>query len=115
MSKVEKIEKDKAAGDSAVYKFKCPGCGHWHSIDNRWNFNDDLENPTFRPSFLMRTGHFIPDHEGDCWCDYNEKNPDKEASFKCYQCHSYVTDGKIRFLNDCTHELAGQTVELPKL
>ena len=24
-------------------------------------------------------------------------------------------DGKIRFLNDCTHELAGQTVELPEL
>jgi hypothetical protein len=27
-------------------------------------------------------------------------------------CHSYVTDGKIRFLDDCTHELAGKTVEL---
>lgn len=27
-------------------------------------------------------------------------------------CHSFVTDGKIRFLNDCTHDLAGQTVDL---
>ena len=27
-------------------------------------------------------------------------------------CHSFVTDGKIRYLNDCTHHLKGQTVEL---
>jgi hypothetical protein len=28
-------------------------------------------------------------------------------------CHSFVTDGRIQFLSDCTHELAGQTVDLP--
>jgi hypothetical protein len=28
-------------------------------------------------------------------------------------CHSFVTDGKIQFLSDCTHALAGQTVALP--
>jgi hypothetical protein len=28
-------------------------------------------------------------------------------------CHSFVTDGRIQFLNDCTHSLAGQTVDLP--
>jgi hypothetical protein len=28
-------------------------------------------------------------------------------------CHSFVTNGKIQFLADCTHKLAGQTVELP--
>lgn len=27
-------------------------------------------------------------------------------------CHSFVRNGKIEYLNDCTHELAGQTVEL---
>ena len=27
-------------------------------------------------------------------------------------CHSFVRDGRIEFLSDCTHELAGQTVEL---
>ena len=27
-------------------------------------------------------------------------------------CHSFVTDGNIQFLSDCTHSLAGQTVPL---
>ena len=28
------------------------------------------------------------------------------------RCHSFVTDGKIRFLGDSTHKLKGQTVPL---
>jgi hypothetical protein len=28
-------------------------------------------------------------------------------------CHSFVRDGRIEFLSDCTHRLAGQTVDLP--
>lgn len=27
-------------------------------------------------------------------------------------CHSFVTDGNIQFLDDCTHELKGKTVPL---
>ncbi len=27
--------------------------------------------------------------------------------------HSFVVDGHIQFLGDCTHELAGQTVDIP--
>jgi hypothetical protein len=27
-------------------------------------------------------------------------------------CHSFVTDGKIQYLSDCTHAMAGQTVDL---
>jgi hypothetical protein len=30
-------------------------------------------------------------------------------------CHSFITDGKIQFLSDCTHSFAGKTVELPEL
>jgi hypothetical protein len=28
-------------------------------------------------------------------------------------CHVFVENGKIRFLDDCTHELAGKTVDIP--
>ncbi|MCZ4340562.1 hypothetical protein O4H52_03015 [Sphingomonadaceae bacterium G21617-S1] len=28
-------------------------------------------------------------------------------------CHSFVRNGQIEFLSDCTHALAGQTVPLP--
>ncbi len=29
------------------------------------------------------------------------------------RCHSFVKDGKIQYLKDCWHKLAGQTVDLP--
>lgn len=28
-------------------------------------------------------------------------------------CHSFITAGRIMFLDDCTHALAGKTVDLP--
>lgn len=28
-------------------------------------------------------------------------------------CHSFVIDGRIQFLGNCMHKLAGQTVDLP--
>lgn len=30
-------------------------------------------------------------------------------------CHSFVRDGRIQFLSDCTHKLANQTVDLPDI
>lgn len=63
----------------------CPACKCGHPIDDRWKFNGDLKKPTFTPSLLVHAQ---------------------------YICHSFIKDGKIQFLNDCTHELAGQTVDL---
>ena len=76
-------------GEHYGYMFHCPGCQHAHVCDKRWTFNGDMDKPTFTPSLLNRT--------------------DKT------RCHLFVTDGKIRFLNDCTHQLAGQTVDLPEV
>ncbi len=28
------------------------------------------------------------------------------------RCHSFVRDGKIQFLDDCFHELRGQTIDM---
>lgn len=97
--------------------FECPGCKDRHGINtnpnHRWQFNGDKDRPTISPSILVRTGHYVEGHNGDaCWCTYNKEHPEKLAPFKCYRCHSFVTDGKIQFLNDCTHPLAGQTVEM---
>ena len=30
-----------------------------------------------------------------------------------FVCHSFVVNGQIQFLPDCTHALAGQTVPIP--
>lgn len=89
-----------------------------HKFSASWTFNGDFENPTFSPSILMRQGHFAKDPPvpGNCACDFNERYPEEEPwEWPCCRCHSYVRDGKIEFLNDCTHALSGQTVELPEV
>lgn len=72
-----------------LHAFFCPGCERVHGFDERWTFNGDYEKPTFSPSLLV-----------------NQSHPESK-------CHSFVTDGKIQFLSDCHHNLAGQMVEIP--
>lgn len=81
------------------FLFWCPGCkcshGVWVSSANghtgaTWGFNGNMDLPTFTPSILCRSG--------------NESGPTV--------CHSFVRDGRIEYLGDCTHDLRGQTVEM---
>lgn len=75
-----------------LYVFHCPGCGYGHPFEvgsNGWQWNGSLDKPTFTPSLLV-------------WGTRPEA-----------RCHSFVTDGRIQFLADSHHHLAGQTVELP--
>jgi hypothetical protein len=53
-----------------------------------WTWNGDTEKPTLRPSILTSDGE------------------------RGTRCHSWVTDGNVQFLDDCTHELKGQTLPL---
>jgi hypothetical protein len=95
--------------------FWCPGCDEAHAVTidpGPWKWNGDADRPTIRESILVRGGHFAA-AGGSCWCTYNAEHPEDPAPFKCTQCHSYVTEGRIQFLGDCSHELAGQTVDLP--
>lgn len=78
-----------------LYVFHCPGCGYAHPFEvdapggTGWTWNGSFDVCTFRPSLLV--------------------NKDSPAA----RCHSYVTDGRIEFLADCFHKLAGKTVKLP--
>ena len=82
--------------------FKCPGCKEYHPVRIRsndgvrpsWEWNGDRDKPTFRPSLLVRT-NFVNGHPTTI-------------------CHSFITDGNIQFLGDCTHDLKNQTVALPE-
>ena len=104
--------------DDGMLSFWCPGCKCYHGVPvnkengSSWSFNGDYDKPAFTPSILVRTGHYIQGHKGECWCDYNKEHPEEPVKYGCSVCHSFVTDGKIQYLNDCTHELAGQTLEL---
>lgn len=105
--------------------FRCPGCDEMHVLrvdaqipkqEPTWSFNGNFERPTLHPSILMRSGHYSQFHKqgDDCWCTY-EKRIGEESPFSCKVCHSFVTDGNIQFLNDCTHALVGKTVPLPEV
>lgn len=85
--------------------FWCPGCDGAHMIRTAsaerpggWSFNGDAEKPTFSPSILVT---------------YNGSDAGVDDAPPA-RCHSFVTDGRIQFLGDCTHALAGQTVDLPE-
>lgn len=110
-SKLRKLEGGHVA-------FQCPGCGDRHVLRvegdqrPRWTFNGNGDAPTFTPSVLAKSGHHVTGHNGECWCTWADEDGEP-SGFSCYVCHSFVTDGRIRFLDDCTHALAGQTVDLP--
>lgn len=100
--------------------FWCPGCNGAHMVTvgdgpgPRWGYNGDPAKPSFTPSILIQTGHYVPGQEGgQCYCNWDRRDQDDFADLKCSVCHSFVTDGRIQFLGDCTHHLAGQTVDLP--
>ncbi len=96
-----------------------PGCDEVHGIvhgTGGWSWNGDVHKPTFSPSILVRTGHYMQgETPGNCYCDFAQRHPEAAigCKWKCSRCHSFVTDGQIQFLGDCTHKLAGRTVPLP--
>jgi len=109
-------------GDEGLI-YWCQGCNDWHTIRTKgataWGWNGDVDRPTFTPSVLVTSGHLVPRYDGGgCWCDFNAEEVSKgnePSRFKCQRCHTFITDGRVQFLSDCTHELAGQTLDLPDL
>lgn len=80
-----------------LLQFKCPGCGYGHPFAIKpiahpegkvWEWNGSMSAPTFKPSLII--------------------NKDYPSAL----CHLVMTDGKIAFLDDCHHKLAGQTVDM---
>jgi hypothetical protein len=92
-----KVAEAEHKGGGKSYLFRCPGCQENHAFYvgqpglPSWDYNSNEEKPTFSPSLLVRY----------------------DGADKQYVCHSFVRDGMIQFLGDCTHELANQTVEIP--
>lgn len=80
------------------WMFFCPGCKRAHCVNESWGFSGDEDKPTFTHSVLVQ-------YQGaDAGID--------DAPPRI--CHSHVRDGILVFLADCTHALAGQSVEIPE-
>lgn len=76
-----------------THLFYCPACDTWHGLNvaaHGWTYNNNPEKPTYKPSVLVTT--------------YDGK-----------RCHSFINDGVISYLRDCTHDMAGKSVELPDI
>lgn len=89
--------------------FFCPGCDEVHSVKiGIWNFNEDLERPTITPSLLCHSHQTLIDKEleGDALTA-------PENVTMSPRCHSFITNGYMIYLEDSTHQYAGQTIELP--
>lgn len=111
---------DKGAPD---FIFFCPGCqcGHgvWVSREAgngaKWSFNGNMEKPTFQPSLKIEASRFTAkgkaDYEAWAAAGYPSRNGKPFESAPVI-CHTFVTDGVIHFLPDCTHELAGKKVPM---
>lgn len=88
--------------DGESIEYLCPGCmatPHYYQKGHRinletWKQTGTDDCPTFTPSILARTG--------------SREQPDKLV----YTCHHFIKDGKIEYLSDCTHSLAGKTVDM---
>jgi len=95
--------------------FHCPGCGFAHAIpvtgERAWGYNGNPDRPTFTPSILV-TGQYADPPVTSDNLDEWKRAPWPQTKVKRV-CHSFVTDGQIQFLGDCTHALAGQTVPIP--
>lgn len=96
------------------YLFYCPGCkcnhGIWTQLNPnhngaKWQFNGDVNAPTITPSVAVNYPSFKQIIEG-------VGVPGTEYKFIC---HSFITNGQIQYLSDTTHELSGQTIDLPKI
>lgn len=103
------------AADGQRVLFHCPGCDDNHQIGvGTWTFNGDLERPTFTPSVLVRAIQWdVETYPRETFKRRAERHAGVPAGEHTV-CHSFVTDGRIQFLGDCTHELAGQIVDLPE-
>ena len=78
------------------YYHQCAGCLQLHYVPvghpkpkATWTFHGTPEHPTFKPSMNMSWGKS--------------------------RCHYTITAGQVKFHDDTTHSLRGQTVPLPEI
>jgi hypothetical protein len=76
----------------------CLGCGCGHGVpvkgERAWGWNGSFDSPTLTPSVLVYP--------------HDATHPFKPQ----VRCHCFIKDGRIEYLPDCGHILAGQTVEM---
>lgn len=101
-------------------KYWCPGCNSHHIIPVQpihykviWDWNGSVESPTFQPSVLIYPSDAIAEDveiPTDLTPEWLEQH-----KIRTPRCHHFIVDGKIQYLADCDHSLAGQTIEMSEV
>lgn len=82
-----------ALATDGMLTWMCPACKSGHGVPvDRWQWNNSVDTPTLTPSVKVTWTYGEP------------------PTNHC--CHFVMTDGKIAFCSDCTHKLAGVTVDM---
>lgn len=111
-------------GNLGIY---CPACKYHHhvNVDGRapagksWHWNGDLDHVTLEPSLLCRSIDLARMSEAD-EAEYIRQTKEHGTEWVLTHspfrtvCHSFVRNGQIQYLADCTHHLAGLTVPIPE-
>lgn len=72
----------------------CPACKKEHAFNKSWGFNNDFDKPTVDSSLLV--------------------NGYDEELCVDFRCHSFIKEGTIIYLGDCTHDMKGERIPLPE-
>lgn len=94
------------------YAHWCPACREMHRLPDTWQFNGDVNNPTFTPSFKHKGMKTINDANGKWTGEWERTSTGNPIPFIC---HYILTNGILNYCADCTHSLANKNVPLPEL
>jgi len=96
LKRQNKVYKDCSIEEATHIELNLPGpiptrilpimIGDTRKSTGNWTWNGDIDNPTIKPSIKTEDGVNL--------------------------CHTFVNNGKVQFLNDCTHEHKGKTLDL---
>ena len=95
--RVKKKDKPNKKFSNRFLFFWCHGCQLKHRLDKRWNLSGSILRPTITPDFKFRLAP-----------SPLVASEDAEATY----CYGKIKEGKIHYGDDCTHQFAGQVVNM---
>jgi hypothetical protein len=116
VSQLSRVLRD---GEGGRLMYWCQGCELLHSVQigqgpgPRWGFNGNFDKPTFEPSVLTQWDEAVPPVNADNLAQWRAAPWPQHKEHRV--CHTFIREGMVQFLGDCTHALAGQTVPMAEL
>lgn len=95
--------------DKLTVMWWCPGCNEHHGVPvnaGKWTWDMAVDRPTLSPSVLVKGVFAMRPGEAERILAGEKIEPRPRI------CHCYVRAGRIEFLSDCNHAMAGTQVDM---